>query len=264
LFSIAGLDVELDLPEHPAAQAVRRAWGPFRVDAPLAGAARIELQIDPERPAATEPVAPAVEVRPDGSVALEGGSFTAEVGADRRTVRIRGAAERFGVESAAKWLLADWLARDGGLLVHGVALRAGERAALFTGPSGAGKSTLGKWASSGGLELLSDELVAVRPAGARYQASATPWNLGRPVTAELRAVGVLSWAPAPVVQPVPASEVLRVLLNNVLLPDPSPAGRMAAFRAAARLLDAVAPVRLAFAPEAGVAGVLGTLLQTGP
>lgn len=260
-FSIAGLGLELELPEHPAARALLRAWEPFRG---AAAEVRMGLEIDPTRPVAAEPVAPAVEVQPDGSVRLEGGSFLAEISADRQVARIRGAAERFGLESTAKWLLADRLAKDGGLLVHGVALRAGERAALFTGPSGAGKSTLGQWASSGGLALLSDELVAVRPAGSGYQVSATPWNQGRPATAELRAAGILAWAPAHAVQPVPGSEVLRVLLNNVLLPDPSPAGRMAAFRAGARLLDAVAPVRLSFARDPGVAEVIGSLLRTGP
>jgi len=243
--------------------AVARAWSRFAAEAPAD--AEVVLEVDPAAVPAAAPSMPEVSAGRGGAVVLESVSFRAEIDGGRRVARVRGADERFGVETAVKCLLAAKLAGAGGLLVHGVALAHRGRAALFTGPSGAGKSTLGRHGAEGGLALLADELVVVSAApgrGGRFRVEGTPWNSGVPEDAALALVGTLGWAGAPALEPHPPAEVMRVLAGNVLWPpDPAPGARAAAFRRAAALLNGVETRRLWFAPEPAVGAVLRAVLE---
>lgn len=203
---------------------------------------------------------PNVRAQPDGALTFEGEGFEGGVGADRREGWVRGALERFPVEAVIRVLLADSLVRRSGLLVHGVALASQGRAALFTGPSGAGKSTLGRWGSEGGLRLLSDELVALVPEAGGYTVHGTPWNLGCAEHAALGQIGVLTHSRTTELSPIAPSEVLRVLLSNVVEPAASAQARSAVFRIASQVLAKVPSVRLAFAPDLSSARVLGLAL----
>lgn len=242
-----------------ALEAIERAWARFSAETPadVEAEAKVVLEVEPGVAPARSPSMPDLSAGPGGSIQLASASFQAEIDARRRSARVRGADERFGVETIVKCLLAARLAKAGGLLVHGVALSHGGRAALFTGPSGAGKSTLGRFGVEGGLALLSDELVAVQPEeGGGFRAEGTPWNAGAPGRAALAMVGTLGWASPPRLEPQPPAEVMRVLMGNVLVPEPGPAGRSAAFQGAARLVNGVRTGRLWFAQDAGVGAVL--------
>jgi len=250
-FRVGGLVVQLS-GEARALEAIERAWAAF-ADGGDADA-ELVLEVDPSRPRARAPVA-MPEVR---AGAVSAASFEARISADGRTARVRGADERYGVESALKVLLAARLAEAGGLLVHGVALAWRGRAALFTGPSGAGKSTLGALGRRAGLELLSDELVAVWPG---WRVEGTPWNEGAAGGAALAGVGTLGWADSARLERAPAASVVRVLAGNVLLPDPGPDGKARAFRAQAALMSAVRSWTLWFAKDADVGGALREALE---
>lgn len=240
-----------------ALEAIGRAWAGFAVDGPVE--VEVAMEVDPERPRAPSPPAmPEVRAREDGAVLVEGASFRAEIDPHRVVARVRGADERFGLESALKVLLAARLAWAGGLLVHGVALVVGGRAGLFTGPSGAGKSTLAGLGRRAGLSVLADELVAVWPG---WRVEGTPWNEGRPERAALVGVGTLSWSSAARLERPPAASVLRVLASNVLLPDPGPAGKAAAFHAQAALMNGVQSWTLSFAQDGDVGEVLREALK---
>jgi len=245
-FRVGGLVVQLS-GEARALEAIERAWAPF-ADAG-SPEAEVALEVDPSRPRARAPVA-MPEVR---AGAVSAASFEAEISGDGRTARVRGADERYGVESALKVLLAARLAEAGGLLVHGVALAWQGRAALFTGPSGAGKSTLAALGRRAGLEVLADELVAVWPG---WRVEGTPWNEGAAASAVLAGVGTLAWAESARLERAPAAGVVRVLAGNVLLPDPGADGKARAFRAQAALMNAVRPWALWFAQDGDVGGVL--------
>lgn len=237
-----------------ALEAIARAWAGFAVDGDAE--AEVALEVDPSRPRAEAPVA-MPEVRSEGGrVTVEAASFRAEISG--RSARVWGADERFGVESALKVLLAARLAEAGGLLVHGVALAWRGRAALFTGPSGAGKSTLAALGKRAGLEVLADELVAVRPG---WRVEGTPWNEGVAGSAALAGVGTLAWAEAARLERAPAAAVVRVLAGNVLLPDPGAEGKARAFRAQAALMNAVQPWTLWFAKDGDVGDVLREALE---
>jgi hypothetical protein len=71
----------------------------------------------------------------------------------------------FAAEAALKaaFALAVW--RQGGLLVHGSAVRFKQGVVAALGPSGAGKSTLARWCRAAGGELLSDETLGLLPGG---------------------------------------------------------------------------------------------------
>jgi hypothetical protein len=199
---------------------------------------------------------PEVRNAEDGSLHLEAPSFQADIDRERKVVRVRGANERFGVETAIKYLLAARLAAEGGLLVHGVALADDERAALFTGPSGAGKSTLAALGQQAGFEVLADELVAVWPAPPGYRVFGTPWNVGRPDSAILVGVATLHHAEAPRLSRQPATNVLRVLSENVLLPDVTPEGKQAAFRAQAGLVSGTQSWQFEFSRTGDIGEIL--------
>ncbi len=229
---------------------------------PLASrlALKVELRGQVIRPAAWLPLLPATRLEPDGGLRLDGDCFEARISADRREGWVRGPLERFPIEAVVRVLLGDSLLRRGGLLVHGVALADQGRAALFTGASGAGKSTLGWWGRAGGLQLLSDELVGVLPEQTGFSVWATPWNASTAGRASLKQIGILAHAPFAQLSPIAPSEVLRVLLPNVLEPAASPQVRSSLFQIASRLLAVVPAVRLAFAPNVGVASVLSQAL----
>jgi hypothetical protein len=256
-YAIAGLSIVFDDAGLPALEPMRADWRHFA--RPVTDASiRIELTLSAAvtRPEGWLPMLPDIQQRPDGSLALEGDGFRAEISADRTRATVHQPPERFPLEALIRVLVADSVLQRGGLLVHGAALAHDGRAALFTGFSGAGKSTLSAWGSRGGLTLLADELVAVLPEGDGFSACGTPWNRGGAGRATLECIGVLAHAAEARLTPVEPSTVLRVLLSNVLEPGNSGDVRARVFRVASRLLNAVPTRELAFAPNLEVAAVL--------
>lgn len=148
---------------------------------------------------------------------------------------------------AVKFALALTLPRRGGLLLHAAAVAtapagppaaaAGEGRAgawLLLGGSGAGKTTLATAFAAAGGEVLSDETVAVLPAGDGFVVHATPfWGERAPPPGfRLRALPLrgLVW--------LGTAEGLPALLRRLLLPAAAPALKAAALAAATRLLAA--------------------------
>ncbi len=257
-FQIANLRVQLRAPAEAFAAALFDAWAGFTSSA--LPHCTIEVRLTPGTASSDPRPMPEVERSADGALRIWGLDFEAIASPDRRQVRIDQRRERYPLDSVVKILLAEALLAQGGLLVHGVAVEAGERAALFTGPSGAGKSTLGSLCHAAGLTRLADELVAVIFESGGYWACGTPWNVGSPGRARLTALGTLAWSAEHRLAPAVPAALLRVLLPNAVMPDPSPAGRGRMFRVASELLKAVTPVELSFAPAAGVAEVLRACL----
>jgi hypothetical protein len=73
-------------------------------------------------------------------------------------------------------LLMYVLARNSGALVHSAGIGINGKGYLFPGKSGAGKTTLTRqFAARKGLELLSDDRMAVRKLDGNFKAFGTPW-----------------------------------------------------------------------------------------
>jgi hypothetical protein len=257
--SIAGWTVALDVEDESLRSLLSRAFMAFQTAAPPM--ARVDVLHPTEvRPPPAVRRLPLVHKEPEGSWRLEGEDYVAHVSQEGRRASVTGMG-MFPVETTLKVMLAAELARRGGLLVHGVGVEHLGQSSLWVGPSGAGKSTLASlWSSAGGA-LLSDELVAVWPAAEGWRAAGTPWNIGRPREASLRAVGTLAWDASSRWEAQPAGEVARILLLNALLPEDSAAGRGFLLAAASRLLASVRTARLVFARDASAAEVLRRELE---
>jgi len=67
------------------------------------------------------------------------------------------------------------LARANGLLLHASGAVIDGKAFVFAGHSGDGKTTLSRLLAAEGLELLSDERIALRREGESFRAYGTPW-----------------------------------------------------------------------------------------
>lgn len=262
---IAGLDLLVACSDPAVVASLERTFAPFAVTDAVEPM-RVELQSTGPAPAPSpsgQRALPRV-ARTAHGLNVRGEDFSADVEPSLRRARIRGPAERFGLDTVLKLLVADSVQRRGGLVIHGVAVATGEkRAALFTGPSGAGKSTLGAWASSDGLSVLADELVVVAPEEGGFVAEGTPWNVGRPLRARLGLVGVLgfSGSSSHALEEFPPADVLRTLISNVMLVEDTADERAEAFRRCAALLGSVRTGRLVFARTSGVGEALAEALR---
>ena len=67
------------------------------------------------------------------------------------------------------------LAHTNGLLLHASGAVIDGKAFVFAGHSGDGKTTLSRLLAAEGLELLSDERIALRREGESFRAYGTPW-----------------------------------------------------------------------------------------
>ena len=243
-YCVGGLRLALNLPQGPLATGFASSWRAFAAD----GEASIEVDARRAEAFDGEPVwaFPVPERLPDGTLHLQGPEYTARATPERRQAILSGFAHRLAVENVVKVLVADWLLEQGGLLLHSAAVSLASRACLFIGPSGAGKSTLASLCADAGWQVLADELVAVRPNGRTYQCNGTPWNAGAPVRASLKLIGELAFAPENRLEPVHPGDLVRLILANALMPDPSASGRAKMFRNVSRLLERVPSARLHF------------------
>jgi hypothetical protein len=257
--SVAGWTVSVSAEEPVLEGGLAQAYSAFRVSAPARARVRV-LRPRQSRPLPAVRSLPEPRPVPGGGLRLEGEDYEADIASEGRSATVTGEG-RFPVDTVLKVMLAGELARRGGLLVHGVAVEHLGRAALWTGQSGAGKSTLGAlWTRAGGT-VLADELVAVWPEAGGWRAAGTPWNVGLPREASLRAVGTLGWDASSRWESQGAGELARVLLLNALLPESSATGRRHLLSAASRLLAGVETARLVFARDASASDVLRAGLE---
>jgi len=111
------------------------------------------------------------------------------------------------IENYLRWVIADLALARGGFIFHAAGLVREGSASVFFGPSGAGKSTV--VSLSGGLTVLSDDLVLLLRDGEGWRAATTPFAGTLPQQAKDRAIyplrGLyrLTQAPAHELRPVP-------------------------------------------------------------
>lgn len=200
---------------------------------------------------------------------LELGRLTGRMARRDGRLRVEGAetmgfldatAQQGEVVADASFLAVDGLLRAaitldvlgrGGCLFHAAAVVVDGGAHLVPGRSGSGKSTFAALAS----EPLSDELCAVVPGPEGFAVHGTPWWTGRPGSAPLAGIHVLSWdGEGSSALPRPAA--LRHLVANITLVVDEPGTRALAFGAAGRVASATPFGRLAFTPRSDVDAIL--------
>lgn len=155
------------------------------------------------------------------------------------------------------------LPRLGALIVHASVVEAAGAAQLFAGVSGAGKSTIARIlvAADPARRKISDELTILRPAGDGWEALVAPFigseDLEHGRRAPLAALNFLVQAPIHERMAMSRTEVVRELLRHVLTYAAEAETANHVLAAASQLAGAVPGYRLRFAPDAGVAQVLG-------
>jgi hypothetical protein len=145
------------------------------------------------------------------------------------------------------------LAKQGGFLVHAASAILGGRAFLFAGVSGAGKTTISRLAPSDAT-LLTDEISYVRRNANQYRACGTPFagelaRLGENQSAPLSTLFLLEKGPQNRIEPVAASEAIRLLLRNILFFAEDIDLVNLVFRAACEFVEQVPVRRLIFVPD---------------
>ena len=164
-------------------------------------------------------------------------------------------------------LLMHVLARHEGALVHAAGASIGGKALMFAGRSGAGKSTLSRLLDGRpGLELLSDDRIAVRKVGGTFTAYGTPWpgDQGAALNekAELCGICFLRHAGTNRIEPLTPGEAIERLLPVTSVPWYDRDAVSGALPFLDDLLAHVPAFDLHFTPGAGVAELAEDLLQT--
>src|SRR5689334_19858891 len=115
-FRIAGIGLSVEAPDLPFTRELARAFAPFASDE--AGSVRINVSIRGDAPRTqTERQLPELTPRDDGRLFVRGDTFEATLSRDRAHAELLQPPERFPLETVLKLLLAEQLAREGGLLL---------------------------------------------------------------------------------------------------------------------------------------------------
>ena len=145
---------------------------------------RIDIHFDPNaagfmRPPLGPVECPVALAHGDESIAVAGVGFTANLDRCPLLVQMQTCRsdEWFAAafENLFRIVACYQLFGEGALVMHSAAFNAGARGFLFCGRSGAGKTTLCGLADALDLEILSDELNAIRRSGRSFELLAMPF-----------------------------------------------------------------------------------------
>jgi len=189
----------------------------------------------------------------NGQWLLQRGDFRARWDAKAGRGHIRQSRNPYAIDSVLRIVHTLILAKQGGFLVHAASAILGGRAFLFAGVSGAGKTTISRLAPSDAT-LLTDEISYVRRNANQYRACGTPFagelaRLGENQSAPLSTLFLLEKGPQNRIEPVAASEAIRLLLRNILFFAEDIDLVNLVFRAACEFVEQVPVRRLIFVPD---------------
>ena len=188
-----------------------------------------------------------------GQWLLQRGDFHAQWDARAGQGRVRQSRNPYAIDSVLRIVHTLILARQGGFLVHAASAIRGGRAFLFAGVSGAGKTTISRLAPSDAT-LLTDEVSYVRREGDEYRACGTPFagelaRLGENLSAPLHTLFLLEQGSENRIEPLAASEAIRLLLRNILFfADDAELVRLV-FQSACEFVEGIPVRRLIFVPD---------------
>ncbi len=106
-----------------------------------------------------------------------------------------------------------------GVIIHGAALKDGDKAYLFPAPSGWGKSTWSGLAASSGMKVLGDDKVVLRKFEEGYKIYGSPWNrLFSAGEGWLRGIFFLKHAPENRLEQISPPTALKNIFQAAFLP----------------------------------------------
>ncbi len=257
LLELADLRLRLRFPAHSMLERVDERYEGFLLDEDDAPAElELDFHIDPEaRPEGFHPVwVRNPPIRSEGDMEralLRGEGFEGDMDWSRGRCRVRIPDALAYVDLAVRVALGVELLRRGDTLLHAAAVLRDRWGLIFSGPSGAGKSTIARICQESGLELLADEMVALRRYGAGLRTYGTAFWHGSRATGPAAAIFLLEQSERPSVTRIPADRALPAMLRAGGAPLDLPAVQEAFFHALGNLLRRVPAYRLAFAPDPG-------------
>jgi len=195
-----------------------------------------------------------VQVRlQDSRWLLQRGDFHAQWDASAGRGRIRQSRNPYAIDSVLRIVHTLILAKQGGFLVHAASAIRGGRAFLFAGVSGAGKTTISRLAPSGAI-LLTDEISYVRRVGDEYRACGTPFagelaRVGENLFAPVHTLFLLEQGLENRIEPMAASEAIRLLLRNILFFAEDAELVRLVFQSACEFVEQIPVRRLIFVPD---------------
>lgn len=264
-FRVAGLEVVLrsDFPGLMGGLPV--TYEAAAIPEALAPGLEIELVRSPERNGRPRaPDHPRFAARRDGeALIVERPDCVGrvEVGEPVRA-RFALSDDPYTLEACVRVAIAVALARRDAFILHASAVKWRDEALVFTGVSGAGKSTIAQLLMAK-CERLADELLVLSRTPEGWQVVIPPFlgitDLPRGSTTPLAAVHLIQQAAAPRVVPLPRAQALRELLRHVVVYAAEPATAGLVLDLADRLTQEIPCVRLEFANDPTVAGVLGII-----
>jgi hypothetical protein len=155
------------------------------------------------------------------------------------------------------------LARHQAFLVHACAAVLDGKALVFAGHSGDGKTTLSRILAEEGLELLSDERVAIRKCGGSFVAYGTPWpGEGQVVSSADYPLGglfLLRKAEENRLQQHRSSTWVAEALSRCIVPYYLPAETARIVDVLAEAADSVPTGMMEFSPFPGIVPVLSRM-----
>jgi len=163
-------------------------------------------------------------------------------------------------------LLMYILAGKNGFIVHATGFIHHGKSFIFPGKSGAGKSTLARAISHlDGVELLSDDRIAVRKSGSGYQAYGTPWpgDAGIAVNkgANLDTIFLLHQGQDNKLRKVDMAEVLKQMLPVMSIPWYDRDVLQDVLSSCEELLSTLPVYELSFTPDIDIRRVLRKFIQ---
>jgi hypothetical protein len=221
-----------------------------------------EFDIELIEPAETRHADEDVRVSVEGGHwLLQRGDFRAQWDPKAKRGHILQSANPYAIDSVLRIVHTLILARQGGFLVHAASAVRSGRAFLFAGVSGAGKTTISRLAPPNAT-LLTDEVSYVRRDGTQYRACGTPFagelaKVGENLSAPLETLFLLEKGPENRIDPVSASEAIRLLMRNILFFANDADLVSLVFQSACEFVERIPVRRLTFVPDQHVWEMIG-------
>ena len=223
-FDIAGIACRVECHE----EAFWNLLSPRYADFASAAVPQLSLRVEVRAPSPDDPAVQwsGVFARIEGGegiISIEGAGFHGTF--DERSGRgwIVQPLDLSPFETFLTAIYAGRLLREGGFFLHAAAVVDAGVAYVFFGPSGSGKTTVAGLVGEG---VISDEIVAIKRDGLRYQVSGVPWR-GQRLSAPLGGLFPLRKARGTSFIALSPVEAVRQLLPCVFFahPDSSEVGR---------------------------------------
>ena len=176
-------------------------------------------------------------------------------------------------ENVLRVLCACRLLAEGAVMIHGAGVAAAGVGAVAAGRSGAGKTTFSRLAAAGGGDVLSDDLVALRPGRGEVRVEQLPFggdlrpSLDRRPSAALAALLRLEHSMVEELVPLRAAEAVALLLacSPVVNADPQRRDRLLdVLHGIVAAVPAEGLRRLRFRPDGDAWRLVSSLLSQRP